>query len=123
MIKRPLRSRFSDAVRDGRKITTIRDNPWPIGKPIMLYNWTGAAYRSKQIDVAPVIVRGFWPIEISHLEDGTMLYAHGMENAKPLHETEGFESQVEMDAWFRQLVKPGRTVTKTLMRFRLVNGR
>lgn len=122
MLKRPLNSRFSDAVREGRKFTTIRDKAWPVGVPIMLYNWSGAAYRSKQINVAPVIVQGFWPIEITQLADGSMRYDHGMENKKPLHETEGFESRDEMDSWFRPLVEPGQTVTKRLMRFRLAGS-
>lgn len=119
MIKRPLNSRFSSAVLEGRKITTIRENPWPVGKPIMLYNWSGAAYRSKQVDVAAVVVLGFWPIEIARLHDGSMRYAYGMENAKPLHENEGFDSREEMDAWFSAKMKPGQVVTKYLMRFRL----
>ena len=121
MIKRPLNSRFSDAVREGRKITTIRDNPWPVGVPIMLYQWSGAAYRSKQNDVVVVKVSGYWPIQIHRLPDGTMRYIHGMENIKPLYETEGFKTSDELDDWFRPLVKPGQTITKTLMRFRLAN--
>ena len=60
MIKRPLDPKFSDAVREGRKVTTIREKPWPVGKPIMLYNWSGIPYRSKHIDVASVKVSGFW---------------------------------------------------------------
>jgi hypothetical protein len=122
MIKRPLHPRFSEAVREGRKFTTIRDKPWPVGKPIMLYNWSGKPYRSPQNNVAPIIVLGFWTIQIAQLEDGTMRYAYGMENAKPLHETEGFESREELDEWFRPLVKPGKSVTKTLMRFRVLNS-
>lgn len=120
MKKRPLNPRFSQAVLDGWKFTTIRDTQWPAGVPIMLYNWSGAAYRSKQIDVAAIIVQGFWPIDIAHSADGTMRYACGMENAKPLHETEGFTSRDEMDEWFRKIVKPGQAVRKTLMRFRLL---
>ena len=120
MLKRPLNPRFSQAVLDGQKFTTIRDTQWPVGTPIMLYNWSGAAYRSKQTDVAAIIVQGFWPIDIAHSADGTMRYACGMENAKPLHETEGFTSRDEMDEWFRKIVKPGQTVRKTLMRFRLL---
>lgn len=117
MIKRPLNPRFREAVLADGKTTTIRDKPWPVGVPIMLYSWSGAPYRSKQIDVAPVIVKGFWTIRITHLEDGGMLYAYGRVNAQPLHETEGFASRAEMDEWFRPLVKPGQTVEKTLMRF------
>jgi hypothetical protein len=122
MIKRPLNSRFVEAVRSGRKFTTIRDNPWPVGVPIMLYQWSGAAYRSKHTDVAVVTVLEFWPIQIHRLGDGTMRYRHGMKNTKPLYESEGFATTEELDGWFRPLVKPGQTVTKMLMRFRLATA-
>jgi hypothetical protein len=120
MIKRPLNPRFTAAVHAGQKFTTIRDTLWPIGVPIMLYNWSGAAYRSKQIDVAAIKVSGYWPIQIHHLPDGTMRYIHGMENPKPLYATEGFSTSKELDDWFRPLVPRGQTITKTLMRFRLL---
>jgi hypothetical protein len=119
MIKRPLNAQFSDKVKAEIKITTIRDKPWKIGVPIMLYNWSGAAYRSKQIDVASVKSLGFWPIVIVHQLDGKMLYGVGMENARPLWSCEGFDSQEDMDDWFRSVVKPGQTVFKHLMRFKL----
>lgn len=119
MIKRPLHPRFSEAVLTGRKFTTIRDKPWPVGEPIMLYNWTGPAYRSKQKDIAPIIVQGWWPIGIGHNPDGTMRYTVGMDCGTPLHQTEGFSSQEEMDAWFRPLVKPNQPIQKYIMRFRL----
>jgi hypothetical protein len=117
MIKRPLNPRFREQVLDGRKTTTIRDKPWPVGVPIMLYNWTGAAYRSKQLDVAAIVVKGYWTIRITHRKDGGMLYAYGRVNDTPLHATEGFASRAEMDDWFRPLVKRGQTVEKTLMLF------
>jgi hypothetical protein len=116
MIKRPLNPRFREQVLDGRKTTTIRNKPWPVGVPIMLYNWTGAPYRSKQLDVAAIVVKGFWTIRITHREDGGMLYAYGRVKT-PLHETEGFASRAEMDEWFRPLVQRGQTVEKTLMLF------
>ena len=121
MIKRPLNKIFSAAVLEGRKFTTIREKPWPVGVPIMLYNWSGAAYRSKQIDVVPIIVMGFWPIEIAQTEEGIMRYSYGMEKAKPLWQTEGFESASALDAWFRPHVNPGQSVTHQLMEFRLAN--
>ena len=123
MIKRPLDPRFSEAVKEGRKFTTIRKTPWPVGTPIMLYNWSGKPYRSKHIDVAPVKVSGFWTIRITRNDDDSMSYEYGMENAKPIHETEGFESADAMDAWFRPLVKQGQSVEKSLMRFSLLNER
>jgi hypothetical protein len=85
----------------------------------MLYNWSAAAYRSPQIDVAPVIVKGFWTIWITHRDDGGMIYAYGRCNDTPLHSTEGFASRAEMDEWFRLVVKPGQTVEKHIMLFRL----
>lgn len=123
MIKRPLDPRFSEAVKEGRKFTTIRENPWPVGKPIMLYNWSGKPYRSKHVDVAPVRVSGFWTIRITRNDDDSMSYECGMENAKPIHETEGFDSAEAMDDWFRPLVKPGATIEKALMRFSLLNAK
>ena len=117
MIKRPLDPRFSKAVLDGVKFTTIRDKPWPVGVPIMLYNWSGKAYRSKQIDVAEIKVSGYWPIKITRCKDGSMRYEYGMLNSNPLHVTEGFASRSELDNWFRPLVKPGKSLEKVLMRF------
>lgn len=119
MIKRPLNPRFTPAVLAGRKFTTIREKLWPIGTPVMLYNWSGAAYRSKQNDVAVVKVTGYWPILITHQQDGTMIYESGMGTTPALYQTEGFSTQAEMDDWFRMLVKPGQTASKFLMKFRL----
>jgi hypothetical protein len=110
---------FSDAVREGRKTTTIRDGIWPVGVPIMLYNWSGSPYRSPQIDVAAVITEGFCTVWITHRDDGGMIYAYGRCNDKPLHETEGFTSRADMDEWFRLVVKQGQTVEKHIMLFRL----
>ncbi|MDQ8206220.1 hypothetical protein QEH52_01770 [Coraliomargarita sp. SDUM461003] len=121
MIKRPLNSQFSDHVKSGRKFTTIRDKPWPTDRPIMLYNWSGLPYRSKHVDVAPIKVSGFWTIHITRTDNDKMGYGYGMECGIPLWKTEGFESKEAMDAWFRPLVKKNATITKTLMRFSLVN--
>lgn len=122
MIKRPIDPGFTQAVLEGRKFTTIREKPWPVGVPIMLYSWRGKAYRSKQVDVAAVKVTGFWTINITHLNDGGMRYVCGMQHPTPLWMREGFDSQEAMDQWFRPLVKPGQTVIKHLMRFRLIQS-
>lgn len=119
MIKRPLNARFSDKVKDGTKFTTIRSKPWPVWKDIMLYNWSGAAYRSKQIDVAAVIVESENDILITN-EDGQMIYMPDEVDGISLHITEGFDSWEDMNNWFRPLIKPGETITKFLMRFRLL---
>jgi len=122
MLKRPLNPRFRDAVLRDVKTTTIRDKAWPVGVPVMLYNWSGAAYRSKQTDVAPVVVKGFWTILITHNPGGVMVYECGKESGPALHETEGFASREEMDDWFRPLVKPGTGVKKTLMLFERIKS-
>lgn len=120
MIKRPVDKRFTGLVREGRKTTTIREKPWPLWTPIMLYNWSGIAYRSKQSDVAAVIVSRVTPITITHHKSGEMSYeykCHG--EARPIWQTEGFNSGLEMDEWFRRLVKPGQSIERPLMTFRL----
>lgn len=121
MLRRPLNSRFREPVLADKKTTTIRDKAWPVGVPIMLYNWSGSTYRSKQIDVAAIVVKGFWTIRITHREDDAMVYECGKESGPALYESEGFASQTEMDDWFRPLVKRGQTIEKTLMTFRRSN--
>lgn len=127
MIKRPLDVRFKDAVLSGRKFTTIRENAWPVQTPIMLYHWEGKPYRSKHIDVAPVKVLGWWPIEIEHLAGdrtrGEMRYHVGFESSGRLWECEGFSSKEEMDNWFRPLVPEGLSMCRVLMRFKVLEGR
>lgn len=121
MIKRPLNKRFSAAVREGRKTTTIRATPWPIGKLIMLYNWTGRPYASKQDDVVAVKVLRVTPIIITHDEVGDMIYIYWPnEDARALWQTEGFESAADMDSWFRPLLKRGEQMQQYLMTFEVV---
>jgi len=120
MIRRPLDQRFGEAVRTGRKTTTIRRAPWPAGVPIMLYHWADAAYRSPQRDAAVIIVTDTTPITIGHQPDGLMTYTgpEGLISA-PLWQSEGFASRAEMDAWFRPLVDPGACIPRHLMTFAL----
>lgn len=125
MIKRPINTRFRQAVLDGRKVTTIRDNPWPVGQPLMLYSWSGAAYRSKQDDLCAVTVAKTFPITISQDDGGGMTYwiNGGVSDfPDPLWQTEGFDSAEEMDEWFRPLTKPGKQVEKHLMTFSREGG-
>jgi hypothetical protein len=125
MIRRPLNERFSQAVLECRKVTTIRDSPWPTGKPIMLFCWSGKPYRSKQISIAPVIVELAFSIVIRRSFDDVMTYnPDGLmpDGKRWLWETEGFNSQVEMDNWFRPLLRPQDSAFKSLMRFRLATN-
>jgi len=118
MIRRPLNERFAAAVLEGRKVTTIRDNPWPVGKPIMLFRWSGAAYRSKQVEIAPVVVEETTDIEITNTGFGCVFSVTYVSN-RPLFGTEGFRDSIELHNWFAAVVPQGQTVTKFLMRFRL----
>ena len=120
MTRRPIDARFEEAVLTGRKFTTIRDKSWPVGVPIMLFRWSEKPYRSPQINVAEVVVTGFWPMLISRTDNGMMVYAHGMESDVPLWHHEGFPSQEAMSEWFRPMVKPGEHIAKVMMRFRLM---
>lgn len=121
MIRRPLNERFADKVLAGIKTTTIRDNAWPVGKPIMLYNWSGAAYRSKQIDVAAVVVEFVQCIDIK-LNDFSdcVIFSQDMIGERPLWSCEGFNGPMDMNDWFLSKMKPNTTVTKFIMRFRLL---
>ena len=140
MLKRPLHSRFGPKVLAGIKCTTIRDTPWPVGKPIMLYHWSARAYNSPQVDVAAVQVLFTCPIIIIRLPNERMSYQVDQESfaklvneipethplstpSSDLHlwQLEGFDSREDMDTWFRAKLKPGQTVHKHLMRFKLLN--
>jgi hypothetical protein len=117
MLKRPLHTQFREPVLRDVKTTTIRDKAWPVCVPIMLYNWSGAPYRSKQIDVAVVVVSEVKPIKITHCEDGEMRFSRARSRDEWLFETEGFATADELHAWFRPLVKRGDSVEKHLMLF------
>lgn len=124
MIRRPLNPRFEQPVLDGIKTTTIREKPWPIGKPIMLFRWQGLPYRSKQADIAPVVVEETRDIIIERWPGGGLgigLYVP-LPDAPQLWETEGFESQEDMTAWFRNAI-PENVFAKrmAIMRFRLAH--
>lgn len=82
----------------------------------MLYNWSGKPYRSKQIDVAVVVVEETFRVWVQHGKDGKVGYSRGQ-----LWVTEGFGSREEMDDWFRAVVPCGQDMPKTLMRFCLLN--
>ena len=119
MIRRPLNSRFADKVRAGIKTTTMRDTAWPLGVPIMLYEWTGRPYASKQREIVAVVADWRTPVSISCVHGGDLLFSHEvlshLLDGRPLWACEGFESQDEMEAWFRPMTKPGQTLKKYLM--------
>lgn len=132
MLKRPLHAQFGPKVLAGLKRTTIRDTPWPLGKPIMLYHWTGKPYRSPQQDVAAVEAFFTCSVRITHTRIG-LHYLFSTNNLRglcaylrlPVEEVhlwqlEGFDSRDAMDAWFRPLIKPGQTLQKHLMLFKLL---
>lgn len=123
MLKRPLHLRFSDVVREGRKFTTIRTKPWPVWKPIMLYTWSGAAYRSPQIDVAEIEVEEVLELEVTHDPDGGVVFSSAHIDGKPIHECEGFDDAGQMQEWFSKVVKVGESASLHLMRFRLANAK
>ena len=118
MIRRPLNERFAEKVLAGIKTTTIRDKEWPVGVPIMLFRWSGKPYRSKQINIAPVVVERTGSIDIWTRADGVKFLTQ-MPLRAMLWKSEGFNSKAEMDEWFRPLVKPGKGVCKAIMQFRL----
>jgi len=129
MLKRPVNSRFNDRIRAGIKITTIREKPWPVGKPIMLYNWSGKPYGSPQRDVCAVEVVFTCPINIIPTDKGVSYWLEGNDLVSlhetfdptintPLWQCEGFDSQDDMDAWFRAVLKPGMTTEMHLCRFK-----
>jgi hypothetical protein len=122
MIKRPLDQRFRDAVLEGRKITTMRVKPWPVGKPIVLYHWTGAAYRSKHVDIAVIEVLQTDRVVIRRDLDGHLSYRRGgiFELPRPLWFYEGFAAQADMDEWFGPLLKKDPLITRHLMLFRVI---
>ena len=122
MIKRPLNPQFESAVLEGRKFTTIRQNPWPVWQPIMLYRWTDKPYRSKQIDIVAVEVEETLEMIVTHDRDGGIVFGRDKIDGKPIHETEGFESAGQMQEWFSKVVPVGKTIELALMRFRLIQN-
>ncbi len=121
MIRRPLNSQFNTAILADRKRTTIRNKPWPVGKTIQLYNWSGAAYRSKQIEVTVITVLWTAPITIERIDDRVLFYINHL-FSKPLWILEGFDSQKSMHDWFLAKLKKGQRLQQHLMCFRRVTS-
>ena len=87
----------------------------------MLYNWSGAAYRTPQIDVAEIEVEEVLELEVTHDPDGGVVFSRAHIDGKPIHQSEGFDDAGEMQAWFSKVVKVGESASLHLMRFRLAN--
>lgn len=87
----------------------------------MLYNWSGAAYRSAQIDVAEIEVEEVLELEVTHDPDGGVVFSRAHIDGKPIHQSEGFADAGQMQAWFSKVVKVGESASLHLMRFRLAN--
>jgi hypothetical protein len=119
MIRRSLNKRFVEAVLSDTKTTTIRENDWPVGVPIRLFTWTGTPYRSRQQDVATVVVREVRKVRVNHLPDGAILI-EGDTGGTRLHQTEGFRDEEDMAAWFRKVVPLAQSWPQSLMRFERV---
>jgi hypothetical protein len=120
MIRRSFNPRFRNPIWQGIKTTTIRDTAWPIGKPIMAFEWTGKPYRSKQSDIASIIVTAATPIDISLGEfSDCVTFSEIMGLGRPLWQCEGFNGPLDMNDWFLPKMKSGQTVTKILHRFEL----
>ena len=88
----------------------------------MLYNWSGAAYRSKQVDVAAIEVEEVLEIVVTHDRDGGIVFSRDKIDGIPIHQTEGFDDAGQMHEWFAKAVPKGKTVELSLMRFRLANA-
>jgi hypothetical protein len=88
----------------------------------MLYNWSGAAYRSKQVDVAAIEVEEVLEIVVTHDRDGGIVFSRDKIDGVPIHKTEGFADAGQMQEWFAKAVPKGSTADLSLMRFRLANA-
>ena len=135
MIKRPLNIGFKSKVLDLTKDHTMRaatttkggvithKKPWPIGKDIMLYHWEGKAYHSKQCDIAVIQVISANSVIIKRRKDGGIAYLSGYIKTmpRPLWQHEGFDSQEQMDDWFRKAIPAKQnSIERHLMHFKLI---
>lgn len=89
----------------------------------MLYNWSGAPYRSKHIDVAVIEVEEVLEMIVTHDPDGGIIFGRDNIDGIPIHRTEGFDDAVQMQEWFGKKVPRGKVVELALMRFRLANAK
>jgi hypothetical protein len=69
------------------------------------------------MDVAALIVESTEPIEILHALGGRVRF---YTRRHELWRSEGFTSQLEMDAWFRAVIPEGKSIQNYLMQFHLL---
>jgi hypothetical protein len=116
MIKRPIDKSFREKVLAGKKRTTIRRKPWPLGVPIMLYSWTGEPYRSKHDNLVSVMCSSWEEITLKRDTDGSLRF-HLLKNSSlegRLFEAEGFDDHEALCEWFRSRWPQGAPDTQVL---------
>ncbi len=123
MIRRPLHHQFAPAVLHGIKDHTIREKPWPLQTPTMLYSWTGKPYNSPQREICAIIVQQIIPVTIHRLSvsDRILVVPDDSTQTEPedLWKREGFPTEDAFQHYFRQLIKPGREIERHLHHFTL----
>lgn len=95
---------FAEAIRTGAKRQTIRPRFVPkLGERLSLREWTGLPYRSKQRELAQVMVTEMFSITI---QDQSMMI-NGVdatpEEIKALTIADGFRNEKEMRQWFAEV--------------------
>lgn len=95
--------RFAELVRTGQKLQTIRPRrkrPIYVGDTISLRKWIGAAYRSKQLELAKGTCIGTYGVWIG--EDEMLLAGDplGPMRRREIAKLDGFKTFEEMLMWF-----------------------
>jgi hypothetical protein len=105
------KERFAALVREGSKPHTIRPErkrPIKVGDALSLRQWSGAAYRSKQIVLREAVCIAVQPIRIDAMCDGGEIYIdHTVRLSTPgrahLARRDGFVCCSDMLAWFEEV--------------------
>jgi hypothetical protein len=121
MIKRRINKQFAAALKRGGKTTTIRNEPWPVGVPIMLYAWSSKGDRSRR-DLVKVMVTEVCSIAICRgLNDEITLFVPNDPPDPPLFKGEGYQSHITLCDWFKKRIGRGSSSQMYLIRFRLLD--
>lgn len=115
-----LQPRFEEAVVSGRKPHTIRPHRRDgrprarVGEPLSIRVWTGKPYRSKQHEIAQVVVT-----EVSECIVGThaAMVDFVIMDSEPFARADGFADWNELTSWFRST--HGLPFVGVLIRWRL----